>query len=119
MPEEISEETKRDIQEFQGLQQQLQFLLVQRQQLSLQVSEVQRAEGEVSKSKKGEQLFRYVGTVLVPKKQEDLAKELKEEREKTQLYINTLQKQEEKIRERLEALRKKLEAELPKQGQAR
>jgi prefoldin beta subunit len=112
--QQLSEEMKHDIQEFQGLQQQLQFLMMQRQQVAVQASEAQKAEEEVNKAKKGEQMYRYVGTVMVPKKQEDLAKELKEEREKSQVYVSTLQKQEDKVRERMEALKKKIEAKLPK-----
>ncbi len=106
MPE-LTEEQKRNIADFQGLQQQLQLILLQRQQTAVQLAETRRAAEEVKKSEAG--LYRFAGTVLVPKKKEELEKELAGEAEALEARQGMLQKQEEKIRERLQALAKKLE----------
>ena len=109
MPEELTEEQKRSILDFQGLQQQLQLLMMQRQQLAVQLAETKKALDEVKKSEGG--LYRFAGTVMVPKKKDELEKELAGEIEAIEARGGMLQKQEEKGRERLQALAKKLEAE--------
>ncbi len=95
--------------DFQGLQQQLQLVMMQRQQLAVQLAETRKAADEVKKSEGG--LYRFAGTVLIPKKKDELEKELAGELEAMETRTSMLQKQEEKVRERLQALAKKLEAE--------
>jgi len=108
MREELTPEQKKDIMDFQGLQQQLQMMMMQRQQLTVQLAETKKAAEEVKKSDGG--LYRFAGTVMVPKKKDELEKELAGEIETIETRTGMLQKQEEKVRERLQALAKKLEA---------
>lgn len=102
---ELSEETKGDLVEFQNLQQQLQLVLIQKQQLQMQASENKKVEEELEKYS-GE-AYRFVGSVLVPKKSEELKKELKAERETMEVRAGALEKQESKLRERLTSLETK------------
>lgn len=114
---EITEEMKKELVGYQGLQQQLAFLQAQRQQLQLQSMELERAMEEVSKSGGETGFYRAVGGVLVPKKKADLDKELKEEKDSAEARGSMLEKQEQKLKERLTAIRKKFEA-LEKGGAA-
>jgi len=114
---ELTEEQKRNIADFQAFQQQLQLVLLQRQQVAIQLAEAKRAAEEVKKSEGG--LYRFAGTVLVPKKREELEKELASEAEALEARQGVLQKQEEKIRERLQVLAKKLEELEKPQSSAR
>jgi len=56
-------------------------------------------------------VYRFAGTVLVPKKKDELEKELAGEAEALELRDGALKKQEERTRTRLQELAKKLEAE--------
>ncbi|MCX6768030.1 MAG: prefoldin subunit [Candidatus Micrarchaeota archaeon] len=105
---ELTEEQKKDVMEFQNMQQQLQFISIQRQQTAVQLAEAKNALGEVKKSEGT--LYRLAGTVLVPKKKDALEKELAGEIEALEARQGIIQKQEDKIRERAPALAKKIEA---------
>lgn len=115
--EELSKETQNDLIEFQNLQQQLQILALQKQQVAAQVAEIDKASEEIDKagetgSGAGAGFYRFVGSVIVPKKKEDLRKELNGEKESLELRKSVFEKQETKLRERFVSLRKKLEAAL-------
>lgn len=111
---ELSAQQREDVIELQNLQQQLQFLSMQRQQMELQVSELTKAGDEVTGS--NGQLYRFVGSVIVPKEKASLKKELEAEKESIALRQGTFAKQEEKVKERFMTLRKKLEAVMGKGG---
>jgi len=105
MESELSEETKNELIEFQQLQQQIQLLQLQRQQTLAQIAEIDKAREEVEKNTSGGQLYRFVGSIIVPKKKDELLKELAEERESLDVRVNAFKKQEDKLRERYNALR--------------
>jgi len=103
---ELPEEVKRDVIEFQQLQQQLQLVALQKQQTAFQIAELTKAGEEVEKS--SGKFYRFTGSVLVPKDKEALKKELSTEKESLELRQGMFQKQEDKLRERLTAIQKKL-----------
>jgi prefoldin beta subunit len=105
---EMSEELKKELMEFQQLQQQLQLASMQKQQLMLQSAELDKAIEEVKKSEGS--FYRFTGSVIVPKKKDALEKELAEEKESLEMRKNIFQKQEDKIRQRLVELQKKLQS---------
>jgi|GEM_PF-1766368 len=102
---ELSEETKRDLMEFQNGQQQLQMVLMQKQQAQMQAAENKKVELELE-GKTGE-AYRYYGSVLIAKKPEEISKELKHERETLEMRLGLLEKQEAKLSERLMAIESK------------
>ncbi|HII39286.1 TPA: prefoldin subunit beta [Candidatus Micrarchaeota archaeon] len=101
----LPEDMKRDVVEFQQLQQQLQMVAMQRQQSSLALAELAKAGEEVAKS--SGKCYRFAGSVMVPKEKAALEAELKEEKESLDLRQGMFQKQEDKLRERLSTLQKK------------
>ena len=111
---ELSKDVKNDVIEFQNLQQQLQFIAMQRQQLELQAAELEKALEEVDKANGS--LYRFVGSVIVPKEKSALAADLKSEKESAALRLTTFSKQEEKLKERFLSLRKRLESTLGGKG---
>lgn len=104
---------EKDVTEFQTLQQQLQIVMMQRQQMAMQSTELQKAMDEV-KGASGT-LYRFVGTVIVPKSKDALIAELQTEKESLDFRQSTMLKQEETLKVRFNALRKKLETGLKKQ----
>ncbi len=109
LPPGVSEEQLRaDLVEYQTLQQQLQFLAMQRQQNAMQAAELEKAKEEAEKA--SGTLYRSMGAILIPKQKDILIKELADEKETIDVRSGALQKQEEKLKERFTALRQKLEA---------
>lgn len=106
---ELSEETKRDVVEFQNLQQQLQVVLLQRQQMQLRLAEIDKVKEELGKAGADAKFYRSVGSVLVPKNKKELETELGEEKETLENRSSLLGKQEEKITQRLTALQQKFQ----------
>lgn len=109
---ELSESQKNDLMEFQSLQQQLQVVAVQKQQLQLASAELDRAL-EASSTSSGK-LYRSVGSILVQKEPEALKKDLSSEKEMVKLRVDSLGKQEEKLKSRLTEIQNKFEAAMPK-----
>lgn len=97
--------------DFQDLQRQLQFIVGQRQQLSMQVEELKMAQDELSKAEKGS-IYQAVGPIMVETTKSDAASMLKERRELFEARIAVLSKQEEKMRPKFDDLRAKLEVAL-------
>ena len=97
--------------EFQELQRQYQFMVSQRQQLSMQVEEIKIAEEELAKAEKGS-IYQAIGGLLMETTKSDATSMLKERKELFETRITVLGKQEEKIRPKLEDLRNKLETAL-------
>lgn len=107
---ELTEEMKQELVNYQGLQQQLQMMMAQRQQTQMQLAEIDKALEEVSKAGATNGFYRAVGGVLVPKGKTDLEKELKAEKEGVEVRNSLMEKQEAKLKERLDTIRKKFEA---------
>ncbi|HEV8289505.1 MAG TPA: prefoldin subunit beta [Candidatus Norongarragalinales archaeon] len=106
MPE-ISEDLRADITSFQAMQQQAQIIDYQKQQTQLQIADLDKALEEIEHAQGT--VYRAAGPILVPKPKDVLKKELLEEKETLELRQGTLDKQEQKIRERLEQLKAKIE----------
>ncbi len=112
---EIDEETKREIVEYQNLQQQIQVMMMQRQQTLAAIAELDKAKEEVEKSAgngAGATLYRFIGNVIVPKKKDELLNDLKDEKVGLESRRDVFQKQEERLRKRFDELQKKLQAKL-------
>ena len=71
--------------------------------------EVDKAAEEVGKLREGGQAYRLAGSVFVPKEKDALEKDLKEDKEKLQVRKSVLEKQEARLAERLDAVRRKAE----------
>jgi prefoldin beta subunit len=104
--ENLPEGTTERIQELQLLQQRLSVFTAQKQQLQLQLAEVENALGELGKAK--EPAYKLVGEILVERPIADLKKDLNEKKEEIDLRIKTLEKQESKSRTRATELQKEV-----------
>ncbi len=99
------------IQQLQLLQQNLQSLLAQKQQLQGQLIELESA---VSELKTTEKAYRIIGKVMLTTSKESLAKDLQEKKEVTELRIQSVEKQEEKLNQAIETVQKEMIKELKK-----
>jgi prefoldin beta subunit len=110
--EKLSPHLRHQLAQFQQAQQQAQVLMTQRQQLELLLRETERALEELGKLQEGAAVYKSVGTILVKSEQEDIKKSLTEQKETIGLRVKTLERQEERVVQRLLELRKKLDEAL-------
>jgi len=113
---ELPPQIQNMVAQLQQLQQQLQAVVSQKAQLESMLRETEDAIEEVEKSAEGSAIFKAVGNVLVKADREEVLKELKEKKETTEIRIKSLERQEERLKERLVELQKKLQSILSPQA---
>lgn len=97
---------------FEQLQQNLQAIAMQKQQVDLEASEVQRALDELKKASDTDAVYKSAGNILVKSKKEDLLKDLEERKELANTRSTVLAKQETRVRENIKDLQTKIEDSL-------
>lgn len=94
-----------DITQLQLLQQNLQNLLLQKQQFQKQSTEVDSALKEIETS---ETAYKIIGNIMVASKKPDLKKDLQQKKELLDLRLKTLEKQEQTLKQKTEEIQKKV-----------
>ncbi|MDD5023223.1 MAG: prefoldin subunit beta [Candidatus ainarchaeum sp.] len=109
-------ELEKNLMQYQNLEKQLQSAMLQKNQLQLQVNEIDLAIKELSKTSE-EEVFKSIGAIMVKTTKENAQKDLEDRKKMSELRINSLTKQEEQLKSKLDELREVLEASLkPHQG---
>jgi prefoldin beta subunit len=103
----VTEEDRKFLGQFQSYQQQLQGLMIQKENLKLQIMEIEKALEELEASKEKE-AYKITGSIMIKKNSADLKNELKERKENFDLRIKTLEKAEERITTKLKEMEPKL-----------
>lgn len=103
----VTEDDKKFLAQYQGFQQQLQSILLQKENIKLQNLEIDKAieELEASQEKQG---FKIVGPIMVKKNVEDLKTELKEIKNSFDMRAKTLDRAEERLSQKLKEMQAKL-----------
>ena len=92
----------------QRLQQNLETLMLQRQQLEIELRSTESALPALEDYPKESPVFRIVGRIMVKVDVEKIKEELGDRREVLKLRINSISKQESKIREKIEAIQNEI-----------
>ena len=103
----VSEEEKKLVGEFQVYQQQLQAILLQKENLRLQTIEMEKALEELDTSK-GKKAYKIAGPIMIEKDIAQLKKELSERKSDIELRVKTLEKTEGRITDKLKEIQPKL-----------
>ena len=98
-------ETEAKINQLSMLEQNLQNLALQKQQFQNQNLEIESALTELEGS---EETFKIIGNLMVKVTKDKLKNDLSSKKETTQLRIKTLEKQEDKFREKTKALQEEV-----------
>ncbi len=106
----ISKETQEKIQELQLIQQKLSLFAAQKQQLQLQVLELDAALKELAKAKAP--AYKLIGELLIEKPVNELKKELSDKKSDVDLHLKTIEKQENKIKNHALELQKEVTKQL-------
>jgi len=96
----------------QQLQQTLQSVLTQKQQLELELLEIDQALGELEKTSDDAAVYKSVGSLLIRTEKAKVAGELKERKELANMRISVLGKQEERLRSQVKELQTRLQKDL-------
>ncbi len=91
----------------QALQQQLHILQQQKEGLSLQLLEINKALEELSKTAEKE-VYKVTGPILVKVDKADAKKDLESRKDMSMLRMKTVEKGETSAKEQMEELREKL-----------
>jgi len=115
MSEEISRlppQVQQRLLRLQQLQQTLQAVLTQKQQLELELTEVEQALSELGNLTEKTVIYKSIGSLLVKSKKSKVTKELIERKELLNMRIGVLGKQEERLRTQVKGLQTKLQRDL-------
>ena len=103
--------------QFNQLQQQLQLILVQKENTSLQIQELKFALKEVEKAKGS--VYKNAGAVLIEMTPEDAKKDIEMELESLELRMKALEKQEQATKNKLVEMRNKIFGQSSGSGMAK
>jgi len=95
--------------QLQTFQQHLQAVLLQKESLTIQKVEIEKALEELDKAKEGEDVYKAVGPILIKSTKKTMQKELKEKNETNELRLKSLGRQENKIKEKAKETQDKLQ----------
>lgn len=110
MQRQIDKETERGIQELQILEQAIQNLLLQKQAFQIEISETNNALEELKKTK--DDAFKIVGQIMIKADKAELEKELEGKKKLLNLRLNSIQKQEDLMSEKIEKLKEEITKKL-------
>lgn len=111
---QISPEAQQMLMQIQTFQQQYQTIMMQKEALNAQKNEIDKALEELSKTDDGKEVYKAVGPILVKSGKKELETELKEKNETIELRLKNFDKQEEKIKEKIQELQEKMGSMLKK-----
>jgi prefoldin beta subunit len=104
----LSPEAQQILMELQTFQQQMQTVLMQKESLSIQNMEIEKALEELGKNEHDD-VYKAIGPILIKSTKKDLTKELNEKKETIDLRIKSLQKQEARLKDKLKESQEKFE----------
>jgi prefoldin beta subunit len=110
--EEIPPYLREQLARYEQLQQNLQTILLQKQQVDLEATEVEKALEELKKVSDTDAVYKSAGNLLVRAKKDDLIKELDERKELSGTRSAVLAKQEQRVRESVKELEGKIQEAL-------
>lgn len=113
---ELPPALRNQLQRLQQLQDQLQAIILRKQQWQLKLAELENAIKELENAKEDVPVFKIVGSIMILSDKNSLLNELKEEKELTEARISTLDKQERLLRKQLEDLQKRINQALASRG---
>ena len=113
---EVPPGIKEQLARYEQLQQSLQAFLVQKQQIEVEIVEIDKAVSELNKANEKSKIYKSAGTVMISSNKEDVEKELNEAKELAKTKLTVLNKQENRIKENIKELQTKLDQSIKNQS---
>lgn len=108
LPPQVQERLLR----YQQLQQTLQTVLAQKQQVEIELTEIEQALSEMQKTADDTPIYKGIGTLLVKTEKTKVTADLNERKELLNTRATVLGKQEERLRTQMKDLQTKLQQDL-------
>jgi prefoldin beta subunit len=86
--------------------------MAQKQQLEIQLSDVEHATTELGKMTETAVIYKSIGSLLVKSEKDKVTKELNEREELLKMRVDVLAKQEKRLRTQVKDLQEKLQQDL-------
>ena len=99
---------KEQISRLQQLQQNLQAIMMQKQQIELEIVETERALEELNKITTSDSIYKAAGPLLIKSEKDTIEKELGEKKELANTRVMVLGKQESRVKENLKEVENKI-----------
>jgi prefoldin beta subunit len=99
---------REQVSRLQQLQQNLQAIMMQKQQLEVETVETERALEELKKAGPEDAVYKAAGSVMVKAKKDDVVKELEEKKELSATRVKVLEKQEGRVKDNLKEVESKI-----------
>ncbi len=99
---------KEQISRLQQLQQNLQAIMMQKQQVELEIVETERALEELSKTNTSDSIYKAAGPLLIKSEKDTIEKDLTEKKELANTRVMVLGKQELRVKENLKEVENKI-----------
>ena len=109
---DISQETEQKINQLQMFEQSLQNFLGQKQQFQVQLVEIESALNELNNTEKA---YRIIGSIMVESDKSELKADLQSRKERLELRIKTMEKQEAQVREKASKLQSEILKKIKKE----
>ena len=100
---------REQLERYEQLRQNLQSVLVQKQQIDLEIIEIDKALAELEKSADDVKVYKSAGTVMVSSNKADVVKDLTESKDLSNTKLSVLNKQEERLKENIKEVQTKLD----------
>ena len=108
LPPQVQERLLR----LQQLQQTLQSVLAQKQQVELELTEIEQALSELQKVAEDAVIYKAIGSLMVKTDKAKVTADLNERKELLNMRASVLGKQEERLRSQMKELQAKLQQDL-------
>jgi prefoldin beta subunit len=108
LPPQVQERLLR----LQQLQQTLQKVLAQKQQVDLELTEIEQAQSELERLADDAVIYKSIGSLLVKDKKLEVTTDLNERKELLNTRATVLGRQEERLRGQLKKLQTKIQEDL-------
>lgn len=99
---------REQVSRLQQLQQNLQAIMMQKQQLEVESVETDKALEELKKAGADDSIYKNAGSVLIKAKKDEVIKELEEKKELSNTRVMVLAKQETRVKENLKEVETKI-----------
>lgn len=97
---------EKKIQEMQILEQNLQNLFMQKQAFQMELSETEEALKEIEDA--GDEVFKVIGQLMIKTEKSKMSDELSSKKKLIEMRMNTFEKQEKAITEKIEDIRSEI-----------
>ncbi|ACS90393.1 MAG: Prefoldin subunit beta [Thermococcus sibiricus] len=98
--------------QLESYQQQIQLVIQQKQRVQVELNDAKKALEEIEKTEEGTPIYKTVGTLIVKSTKSKALEEVKEKVETLEVRLKALERQEQKLNEKIKELTQQIQSAL-------